>query len=190
MNYIAGVDEVGRGCLAGNVFAAAVILPPDLTNIGTLADSKKLSASKRTTLDAAIKQHAVAWSIAQANIDEIDRFNILQASLMAMKRAIEKLNVQPDLVQVDGRDKPHTNLRTQCIIGGDRTIACISAASIIAKVARDKYMCELDKQHPGYDFSTNKGYGTKKHLQLINTIGISSVHRKSFKPISEIINYK
>ena len=190
MNYIAGVDEVGRGCLAGNVFAAAVILPPDLTHIGTLADSKKLSASKRTTLDAAIKQHAVAWSIAQANIDEIDRFNILQASLMAMKRAIEKLNVQPDLVQVDGRDKPHTNLRTQCIIGGDRTIACISAASIIAKVARDKYMCELDKQNPGYDFSTNKGYGTKKHLQLINTIGISSVHRKSFKPISEIINYK
>jgi ribonuclease HII len=183
---IAGVDEVGRGCLAGKVVAAAVVLP-DTHTIAGLTDSKKLSPKKRELLATQIQQQATSWAIASASVEEIDQINILQASLLAMQRAVEKLAIYPDLVKADGREAPHVNCPVETIIGGDASVESISAASIIAKVARDKYMCELEKQYPGFGFATHKGYPSKTHVQALQELGVSAVHRRSFKPVKTLL---
>jgi ribonuclease HII len=175
----AGVDEAGRGPLAGPVVAGAVILNPGVMIEG-LKDSKLLTPKKREVLSERIKVQALAWAIGRAEVEEIDQFNILQATLLAMKRAVEQLSVIPELVIVDGIHCPQINIHTKAIIKGDQLIPAISAASIIAKVHRDAEMCKYDKQYPGYDFALHKGYGTKKHIELLKKLGLSPLHRKSF----------
>lgn len=182
----AGVDEVGRGPLAGPVYAAAVILNPQQPIEG-LADSKKLTVKAREELQIMICKTAIAWAIGRAEVDEIDKINILQASLLAMQRAIQQLTIKPLLVLVDGNQAPKWAYETRCIIGGDATVAAISAASIIAKVARDQEMAELDKQYPGYGFEKHKGYGTKEHLHALHKLGPSPIHRRSFSPVKQLI---
>ena len=179
MNYIVGVDEVGRGCLAGPVIAAAVILKNDIPG---LRDSKKLSKSKREELSSIIIQNSY-YSFGSASVKEIDRINILQASLLAMKRAILNLPIKPALVLVDGIYKPDLNIPMKTIIGGDSIEDAISAASIIAKVYRDNLMIEYNKKYPDYNFKKNKGYGTKEHFFAIQQKGICTIHRKSFKGV-------
>ncbi len=190
MQIICGVDEAGRGPLAGAVYAAAVILNPERPIFG-LADSKKLSEKKRDVLNIEIKQHALAWAIASSSIAEIDSINILQASLLAMKRAIEAMQAQfgitPDLVQVDGNKCPKINLPCEAIVQGDSKVQAISAASILAKVARDKELYELDIQYPQYGFSKHKGYPTVFHLEMLTLHGISPVHRLSYAPVKKLI---
>jgi len=182
----AGVDEVGRGPLAGPVIAAAVIL--DTKNpIQGLMDSKKLTEKKRNLLAIEIRGKAVAWSLGRAEHDEIDSINILQASLLAMKRAVESLTVQPELVLVDGVYCPDITLKVEAIIKGDSKIQAISAASIIAKVARDNEMIALDNEYPGYGFSQHKGYPTKMHIDALNKLGVSAIHRKSFAPVKKYL---
>ena len=176
---VAGTDEVGRGALAGPVIAAAVILE---TNIDGLDDSKKLSEKKRTNFSNSILENSI-YAFGSASNDEIDNINILNASLLAMKRAILNLSVKPDLVLVDGIHKPDLDIKMESIIGGDALIKEISAASIIAKVYRDNLMIEYDKSYPLYGFKNHKGYGTKQHLDLIKINGVSSIHRKSFKGV-------
>lgn len=176
----AGVDEVGRGPLAGPVVAAAVILNPEYFIEG-LKDSKLLTTKKREMLSEQIKKYSLAWAIGRAEVEEIDEINIFQASLLAMKRAVEKLSLLPELVVVDGTHCPKINIPSKAIIKGDQLIPAISAASIIAKVARDAEMIEYDKHYPGYDFASHKGYGTKKHLEYLRQLGRSPIHRKSFK---------
>ena len=176
---VAGTDEVGRGALAGPVIAAAVILE---TNIDGLDDSKKLSEKKRTNFSNSILEKSI-YAFGSASNDEIDNINILNASLLAMKRAILNLSVKPDLVLVDGIHKPDLDIKMESIIGGDALIKEISAASIIAKVYRDNLMIEYDKSYPLYGFKNHKGYGTKQHLDLIKINGASSIHRKSFKGV-------
>ena len=176
---VAGTDEVGRGALAGPVIAAAVILE---TNIDGLDDSKKLSKKKRTNFSNSILEKSI-YAFGSASNDEIDNINILNASLLAMKRAILNLSVKPDLVLVDGIHKPDLDIKMESIIGGDALIKEISAASIIAKVYRDNLMIEYDKSYPLYGFKNHKGYGTKQHLDLIKINGASSIHRKSFKGV-------
>lgn len=180
--YICGVDEAGRGPLAGNVYAAAVILNANDPILG-LKDSKKLSSSKREALFIEIKQKALAYAISFSTVDEIDRINILQATLLAMQKAINGLSLKPDLVLIDGTHAPNVEIETQTIIKGDDKIAEISAASILAKVARDLSMFELDLKYPEYGFKQHKGYGTKIHLEAIRKYGVLSVHRKTFAPI-------
>ncbi len=182
MSYICGVDEAGRGPLAGNVFAAAVILDT-LNPIQGLNDSKKLSAKKREQLYYEIITKAKAYSIAFANVAEIDSLNILQATLLAMQRAVEQLNISPTLVLIDGNKSPQLKYPTQTIIGGDALEQCISAASILAKVSRDKEMIELDSLYPDYGFARHKGYGTAEHLLAIQKFGVLGIHRRSFAPI-------
>ncbi len=184
--FIAGVDEVGRGPLAGPVVAAAVILDPQKPILG-LADSKKLSQAKRDALSEEIKRNALAWSIARADIEEIDQLNILQASLLAMKRAVETLNQFPQLALIDGNKLPDLACAMEAIIKGDSKEACISAASIIAKVARDKEMVEMDQRYPGYGFAKHKGYPTKQHREAIQTLGITPIHRRSFAPVQKLL---
>jgi ribonuclease HII len=183
---ICGADEAGRGPLAGAVYAAAVILNPGRPIIG-LADSKKLSEKKRDLLSIEIKQHALAWAIASCSAQEIDEINILQASLLAMKRAIEAMQAQfgitPDLVQVDGNKCPKINLPCEAIVKGDSKVQAISAASILAKVARDAELYALDKIYPQYGFAKHKGYPTAFHLQMLNAHGITPVHRLSYAPV-------
>lgn len=179
MQVIAGVDEVGRGCLAGPVVASAVILKK---NILGLDDSKKLSPKKRQELAETIIKNSY-FSYGFASQQEIDDINILQASLLAMKRAILNLTVKPDKVLVDGTHKPNIELPVQTIIGGDSLIAEISAASIIAKVYRDNLMKEIDSNYPNYGFAKHKGYGTKFHLEAIKLHGPCSIHRKTFKGV-------
>lgn len=190
MRIICGVDEAGRGPLAGAVYAAAVILNPERPILG-LADSKKLSEKKRDLLSSEIKQHALAWAIASSSVAEIDRINILQASLLAMKRAIEQLqqqfNVRPDLVQVDGNKCPNISLPCEAIVQGDSKVAAISAASILAKVARDAELYALDEQYPHYGFAQHKGYPTALHLEMLSLHGISPIHRRSYAPIKKLI---
>ncbi len=179
---IAGVDEVGRGPLAGPVVAAAVILNPDV-KIAGLADSKTLSAKRREQLYKQITEFALAWALGRAEVEEIDEINILQASLLAMQRAVNKLTITPEQVLVDGNQCPQLSYPTEAIIKGDQKIAAISAASIIAKVSRDREMLEYDVQYPEYGFAKHKGYGTKQHIDAIKTHGITPLHRTSFAPI-------
>ena len=179
---IAGVDEVGRGPLAGPVVAAAVILDPN-NPIEGLADSKKLSKKRREELHDEIKSKALAWSIARAEAAEIDELNILQASLVAMSRAVAALSIPPEHVLVDGNKLPEINCSAEAIIKGDEKIPAISAASIIAKVARDREMDDMDIEYPGYGFSKHSGYPTKIHLQALQELGITPIHRRSFGPV-------
>lgn len=187
---ICGADEAGRGPLAGAVYAAAVILNPARPILG-LADSKKLSEKKRDLLSVEIKQHALAWAIASCSAKEIDDINILQASLLAMKRAIEAMQAQfgitPDmgeiLVQVDGNKCPKISLPCEAIVKGDSKVQAISAASILAKVARDAELYELDKVYPQYGFAQHKGYPTAFHLKMLNLHGTTPVHRLSYAPV-------
>jgi ribonuclease HII len=180
--WIAGVDEAGRGPLAGPVVAAAVILDPQRPIVG-LADSKQLTPRIRERLADAIRTQALAWAIAQASVEEIDRLNILQASLLAMARAVADLKVTPRLVLVDGNQIPPVTCATQAIVGGDATEPAISAASILAKVERDRQMCELDRRFPGYGFAQHKGYPTAAHVAALATLGVTEVHRRSFAPV-------
>ncbi len=187
---ICGVDEAGRGPLAGSVYAAAVILNPN-NPIQGLADSKKLSEKKRDFLSAEIKQKAFAWGIASCSAQEIDAINILQASLTAMQRAIAAMQAQfavaPDLVQVDGNKCPKINLPCQAIVKGDSLVPAISAASILAKVARDAELYQLDQQYPQYGFAKHKGYPTAAHLLALQAHGICPQHRLSYAPVKAIL---
>ncbi|MFI3220616.1 MAG: ribonuclease HII, partial [Methylococcales bacterium] len=183
---IAGVDEVGRGCLAGSVVAAAVIL--DTTKpIAGLADSKKLTERKREYLSQIIQEKALSWAIAEASVVEIDSLNILQATLIAMQRAVAGLQQQPDRVLVDGNRLPSLTMPAQAIIKGDNKIAAISAASIIAKVYRDKLMVDYHRQYPNFSFHLHKSYGTSQHLLEIQQFGFLEIHRKTFNPVKTLI---
>ncbi len=181
---IAGVDEVGRGPLAGAVIAAAVILD-DNAPIEGLTDSKKLSEKKREALSAEIKQKALCWNIARCEPSEIDEINILQASLLAMTRAVEGLSIPPNHCLIDGNKLPKLNCSAEAIIKGDLKEPAISAASIIAKVYRDNEMVEMDAIYPGYGFAGHKGYPTKAHQAAIEKLGITPIHRKSFAPVKK-----
>ncbi len=181
---IAGVDEVGRGPLAGPVVTAAVILDPD-NPIEGLNDSKKLSQKKREMLAIEIKEKAIAWSLGRAEVAEIDEINILQATMLAMQRAVTALMMKPTLVLVDGNRAPEFHIPAEAIIKGDGKVAEISAASIIAKVARDLEMIEMDSLYPGYGFINHKGYGTRHHLDAIEVLGICPIHRRSFAPVRQ-----
>ncbi|HFC53763.1 MAG TPA: ribonuclease HII [Gammaproteobacteria bacterium] len=183
---VAGVDEAGRGPLAGPVIAAAVILSPERPVEG-LADSKRLTAKRREALCAAIRQSALAWALGRAEVEEIDRLNILRASLLAMRRAVMKLRPAPRHVQVDGNHCPELHCSVEAIVGGDGMIPAISAASILAKVARDREMLSLDARYPGYGLATHKGYPTREHLYALRRLGASAIHRRSFKPVREIL---
>ncbi len=185
MRVVAGVDEVGRGSLIGPVYAAAVILNKSI-NKKLLKDSKKLSKSKREILSKYIKKNSI-WSIGKASVNEIEKLNILQASLLAMKRAIQKLEKKPSLTLIDGNKLPDMkNYKLKSIIKGDQKIPSISAASIIAKVTRDKMITNLGKKFKGYYWENNYGYGTKQHLKAIKNLGITKQHRKTFSPINKI----
>ena len=181
----AGCDEVGRGPLAGDVVAAAVILGPSIPE--GLNDSKKLTERKRERLFDEIKASAVAWSIGRASVEEIDRLNILNASLLAMKRAVESLSPLPDHVLVDGNKLPTWQLPAEAIVGGDGSIPCISAASVLAKVTRDREMLELDEKYPGYGLAKHKGYPTAQHLDALSRLGVAPIHRRSFGPVARLI---
>lgn len=181
---IAGVDEVGRGPLAGPVIAAAVILDP-ARPIEGLKDSKKLSEKRRDELDEQIRDRALAFAIGRAEPGEIDQINILQASLLAMKRAIETLESVPDKVLVDGIHAPVVEMSVETVIRGDSKIPEISAASIIAKVARDREMVQLDELYPEYGFASHKGYPTRFHIEAIRMHGVLPIHRKSFRPVAQ-----
>jgi ribonuclease HII len=183
---IAGVDEVGRGPLAGDVLAAAVVLP-DKHGIAGIVDSKKISPKRRSMLSGLIKEYAVAWQTGRASVEEIDEINILQASLLAMKRAVEQLGCIPDMVLVDGNRTPELAYPCEFIIGGDSSIEVISAASIIAKVERDREMEQLDDIYPEYGFRRHKGYPTKQHLEALKKYGPCPIHRKSFAPVRRIL---
>ncbi|EGQ8097915.1 ribonuclease HII [Vibrio parahaemolyticus] len=183
---IAGVDEVGRGPLVGDVVTAAVILDPN-NPIEGLNDSKKLSEKKRLALLPEIKEKALAWAVGRCSPEEIDELNILQATMVAMQRAIAGLKVQPDLVLIDGNRCPELPMDSQAVVKGDLRVAEISAASIIAKVVRDQEMEELDKQYPQFGFAKHKGYPTKAHFEAIEQHGVISEHRKSFKPVKKAL---
>lgn len=186
IRLICGVDEAGRGPLAGPVYAAAVILNPSHPIAG-LADSKKISEKKRGQLALEIRQHASAWAIATASVEEIDEINILRASLLAMRRAVEALSLQPHEVLVDGLYCPDTGLPSRAIVKGDSSVAEISAASILAKTARDAAMMELHERMPQYGFAVHKGYPTAAHIAALNQHGISDEHRKSFGPVRKLL---
>lgn len=179
---VAGVDEAGRGPLAGPVVAAAVILDGTHPLVG-LDDSKRLSPSRRTQLAELIEDKALAYGLGWASVQEIDALNILRASLLCMQRAISSLQLRPALALVDGNQAPKLPCPVCTVIGGDRRVAAISAASVLAKVARDRYMAELDRQYPGYGFARHKGYPTHEHLQALTRVGVSACHRRSFRPV-------
>lgn len=179
VELLCGVDEAGRGPLAGDVYAAAVILPKGYILEG-LNDSKKLTEKKREILYDEIIQNAVSYCIAAATIEEIEQLNILNATFLAMRRAVEGLSVSPKLVLVDGNQNPHLSVHSRCVVKGDATSACIAAASILAKVARDRYMQQIAKDYPQYQFEKHKGYGTKLHYQMLDEYGVSQIHRPSF----------
>ncbi len=181
LQLVAGVDEAGRGCLAGPVYAAAVILPPGRKMNG-LDDSKQLSAARREALYDKIQRRAIAWAIARAEVHEIDSINILQASLTAMRRAVEALQPMAEHCLIDGNQLPKLNCAATAIIDGDALVPSIMAASILAKVARDREMHRLDAEYPGYGLAQHKGYGTAVHLAALRAIGPSVIHRMSFAP--------
>lgn len=182
---IAGVDEVGRGPLAGPVVAAAVILD-DAHPITGLADSKTLSEKRREALAIQIRQQALAYAVGRAEVEEIDKINILQASLLAMQRAVEQLSIMPYRVLVDGKYCPQLNCSVEAIVQGDKKIPAISAASILAKVVRDQEMREMDDLYPGYGFAAHKGYPTRAHQEALQRLGITPIHRRSFAPIRDL----
>lgn len=184
---ICGVDEAGRGPLAGPVVAAAVILDPGHPVAG-LADSKKLSAKRRERLALAIRERALAWAVAIASVEEIDRINILRATLLAMSRAIESLSMRPREVLVDGNQCPSVDLPVRAIVGGDATIDAISAASILAKTFRDDEMRRLHEVYPEYGFDRHMGYGTAAHLAALRRHGASPCHRRSFAPVRAVLS--
>lgn len=187
--FVCGVDEAGRGPLAGAVFAAAVILDIERPILG-LADSKKLSEKKRNYLADQIKECALAWAIAKAEAEEIDNINILQASLLAMRRAVEKLALVPSEALIDGLHCPKLSMHCRAIVRGDSSVAEISAASILAKTARDAEMLDLHLVYPQYGFDRHKGYPTALHLEALRSHGASEVHRKSFAPVKLAIAHK
>lgn len=176
---VCGVDEAGRGPLAGPVFAAAVILPENYSH-EILNDSKKLSEKKRELVYQDIIRDAVAWSVGTASEKEIDEINILNATFLAMKRAVDGLEIRPDFAYIDGNRKPNTGVEEVTLVKGDGKCMSVAAASIIAKVSRDHFMLEVDKKYPEYQFSKHKGYGTKLHYEMIEKYGVSDVHRKTF----------
>ena len=178
-NIICGVDEAGRGPLAGPVYAAAVILPSDCVIEG-LNDSKKLTEKKREALFDEIKEKALAYGIASADEKEIDEINILNATFLAMKRAIASLSVRPDLALIDGNQKPHTDIEDVTVIKGDAKSMSIAAASVLAKVSRDRFMLEMAEKYPQYEFARHKGYGTKLHYEKIAQYGVCDIHRRTF----------
>ena len=184
IKWLAGVDEVGRGPLAGDVVTAAVILPAN-HGIEGLADSKVLSSRQRENLYLDIVGRALCWSVARATVEEIDRFNILQATLMAMRLAVMGLSQQPDFVAVDGNRLPQWEYRGEAVVKGDGRVEVISAASILAKVVRDAEMKAFDVTYPGYGFAANKGYGTPQHLEALARKGPTAIHRRSFAPVRE-----
>ncbi len=186
MTFICGVDEAGRGPLAGPVFAAAVILDPGRPIPG-LADSKQLTPRRREALAREIRSCATAWSVASASVEEIDALNILQASLLAMRRAVERLAVTPQRVLVDGVHRPQLSVPVRAVVRGDATVAVIAAASILAKVARDAEMVALHRLHPQYGFDRHKGYPTITHLAALRAHGVSAVHRRSFAPVRALL---
>ena len=183
---VAGVEEVGRGPLAGDVVTAAVILDPDQPIAG-LNDSKKLTALRRESLAVQIKEDALCWSIARASVEEIDTLNILQASLLAMHRAVQLLDPQPTYVLVDGNHLPRWPYASEHVIKGDARVPAIAAASILAKVQRDAELTALDELYPGYGFARHKGYPTAAHLQALDKLGVTVVHRKSYAPVKKLL---
>lgn len=184
---VAGVDEVGRGPLCGAVVAAAVILNPKKPILG-LNDSKKLSESKRELLAEQIKAEAVSWCLGRAEVEEIDAINILQASMLAMQRAVNGLTIAPEYVLVDGNRCPQLSYPSQAVVKGDSRIIEIAAASVLAKVARDQEMLMLDEQYPGYGLAQHKGYPTKLHLEALQSLGPSAIHRRSFGPVKRLLS--
>ncbi|XKM13380.1 ribonuclease HII [Orbaceae bacterium ac157xtp] len=185
-DLIAGVDEVGRGPLCGDVVTAAVILDPQKPIAG-LMDSKKLSEKKRDALFDVIKENALAWCVARASVDEIDELNILHATMLAMQRAVAGLSIKPKLVLVDGNRTPEFGITAQAVVKGDSLVAEISAASILAKVTRDREMEALDKRYPHYGLAQHKGYPTKAHLEAITKYGVIDIYRKSFAPVKKLL---
>ena len=181
-----GVDEAGRGPLAGSVFAAAVVLDP-ARPIRGLADSKQLDPEVRTRLARRIRERSLAWAVASASVEEIDRINILQASLLAMRRAIELLTLEPDEVFVDGLHVPDVRCKCRALVRGDQLNPSISAASILAKTARDAEMVLLDRRFPGYGFANHKGYSTPEHLAALRALGPCEIHRRSFEPVHVLL---
>lgn len=183
---ICGVDEAGRGPLAGPVVAGAVILSDNCSIVG-LKDSKRMTAKARDRCAAIIKQDALAWGIGVASVCEIAQLNILQATKLAMLRAVEQLTIVPDLVRVDGKDIIEVSMNCEAVIKGDSLYLDIAAASVLAKVTRDNYMIELAEKYPGYGFEKHKGYGTKLHIKAIQSLGITEQHRVKFAPIAEML---
>lgn len=183
---IAGLDEVGRGCIVGPVIAAAVVLD-NTKPIPGLTDSKKLSAKRREQLAEQIRNHAVAYALGRAEASEIDHLNILQASLLAMSRAVAMLHCKPDWIKVDGTFYPPVDCPGETVVQGDLHVAEISAASILAKVARDREMLLLDTLYPGYGFAEHKGYPTRSHLESLQRLGATELHRKTFAPVKKLV---
>jgi ribonuclease HII len=181
---LAGVDEVGRGPLAGDVVAAAVILPA-MHGIQGLADSKALTAHQREALYKEIIEQAIDYSVARASVAEIDQYNILQSTMMAMRRAVMGLKIKPDFVAVDGNRLPKWEYPAEAVVKGDGRVEVISAASIVAKVVRDAEMLEYESKYPGYGFAKNKGYGTAQHMEALKRLGATPIHRRTFAPVSE-----
>jgi ribonuclease HII len=181
---LAGVDEVGRGPLAGDVVAAAVILPAK-HGIQGLADSKALTAHQREALYKEIIEQAIDYSVARASVAEIDQYNILQSTMMAMRRAVMGLKIKPDFVAVDGNRLPKWEYPAEAVVKGDGRVEVISAASIVAKVVRDAEMLEYESKYPGYGFAKNKGYGTAQHMEALKRLGATPIHRRTFAPVSE-----
>jgi len=186
-NMLAGVDEVGRGPLAGPVVTAAVILSPDDPYLGKYRDSKKVAEKKRLKLYHHIRNHAVAYSVSMASMDEIDQLNILHATMLSMRRSVQGLSVVPAKVLVDGNRIPDLSVPAEAIIGGDDKVQQIAAASIVAKVVRDRMMAMFDAQYPGYQFAKHKGYGTKAHMDALRDLGPCPIHRKSFAPVAKLL---
>jgi len=185
-NFLAGVDEVGRGPLAGDVVTAAVILDANKPIEG-LADSKKLTDKRRQQLALEIREKALCWHVARASVEEIDCYNILQATMMAMVRVVDGLSISPEYVAVDGNRMPPWNYKGETVVKGDDKVPEISAASILAKVCRDSEMVAFDGQYPGYGFAGHKGYGTKQHMQAIEQLGPSPIHRQTFEPVKSML---
>jgi ribonuclease HII len=185
-DLLAGVDEVGRGPLAGDVVAAAVILDP-LSPVTGLRDSKKLSAARRAQLAQNIRAHACAWAIGRASVAEIDDINILQASMLAMQRAVSALPIQPEYVLVDGNRLPRWGYESAAVVKGDDRVPAIAAASILAKVQRDSEMEILDQSYPGYGLAQHKGYPTRAHIEALRRLGVTPIHRRSFGPVKNLL---